>query len=150
MPPEQLPTVPGDCRADGGHRPRTPVTPRLELGARRARERAGERQRRVGAVRHVAAEDAAVVLRRRDDRPDAVGAALDVHDRVADGLLLEVDVVGALLVLGRVRRAGGVLGAGQLEAVLEERVGYSWLTKIRPSSLESFSGKNARKSLLYP
>ena len=91
MPPEQLPSEP---------LANSPMP--VVAGAR-----AGELELRAVAV------DAAVVGGRGDDVPDAVLVALDVEDRVADRVLLELDVLGGLGVL-----AGEVL---LLVAVLEER-----------------------------
>ena len=88
------------------------------------------------------AVDAAVVRRRRDDPPDAVVAALDVQERVADRVLLQLDLAGVFV------RWPGPAPVG-LYAVLEERARVlvvdeeDALVGLVPSS-----GKNARKSLL--
>ena len=107
----------------------------LEVGGRGAGgaglgQRAGVAQRGVRHALHLAAEDAAVVGRRRDDRPGAVGAAAQVDDRVARHLLLQLDVGD------RLRRTtvgpGGRARLLRLEPVLEEGVGVLVVDEQQP------------------
>ena len=100
--------------AAGAVADRAPDLARGAADERIARERPGHREARALDLRRVdlAAVDAGVVLRRRDDAPDPVAAALHVQDRVADRLALDLDLL--------LRLARGDAGGVRLEAVLVE------------------------------